>query len=78
MAERWNLPALHAMLAVSLPVSACSLLRRAYPHGGAVELASSARNVGSRFVSQHMLAQIVRAARATPARLPFAIGKECG
>ena len=78
MAERWNLPALHAMLAVSLPVSACSLLRRAYPHGGTVELASSARDVGGRFARERMLAQTVRAARATPARLPFAIGKECG
>ena len=71
MAERWNLPALHAMLAVSLPVSACSLLRRAYPHGGTVELASSARDVGSQFVSQRMLAQIVRAARASFSRHPM-------
>ena len=78
MVGRWNLPALHAMLAASLSVSACSLLRRAYPHGGAVEFASSARNVGNRFARERMLAQIVRAARATPARLPFAIGKECG
>ena len=78
MVGRWNLPALHAMLAVGLSESACSLLRRAYPIGGAVELASSARDVGSQFARERMLAQIVRAARATPARLPFAIGKECG
>ena len=56
MVGRWNLPALHAMLAASLSVSACSLLRRAYPHGGTVELASSARDVGGRFVRERMLA----------------------
>ena len=64
MAMRHNLLFLHAPLTVGLPEGTCSLLRRAYPHGGTVELASLARDVGSQFAKKHMLAQIMPAARA--------------
>ena len=55
MMEQHNLSAPHAMLTISLPESACSLLRRAHPNERNVEPVSFARDAGSHFAKKHML-----------------------
>ena len=50
-----------------------ALLRRAYPNGGAAQLAISARAVGSQFAIQRMLAHDVRAMQTLFPHLPAVI-----
>ena len=75
MMEQHNLSAPHAMLTISLPESACSLLRRAHPNGRTAESVSPAHDVDIQPVREQMLSHHVPTARAFFPHCPIPIVK---
>ena len=78
MMERHNLSAPHAMLTISLPESACSLLRRAHPIGGTAKAVSPAHDVDIQPVREQMLSHSVPTPRAFFPHYPIVIVRGYG